>query len=66
MFPVRELNKLVPPGFTVLEDEDFVTLRCTYCGEEVIFYCGRVTPGSVQAAAATHYRICPTWHGPRE
>lgn len=59
---VKELTDILPAGYTALEDEDFLTLRCDWCGEEVMFSSGGPETSDVQVAAMKHSAICVFRH----
>lgn len=55
---VRELTEVLPGGYTALEDEHFLTLRCDWCGEEILFSSSGPATTDVQAAAMKHSASC--------
>ncbi len=60
MWTVRHPTIDLPPGFMMLEELHFLTVRCDWCLNEKVYRDIHVSPDSIQADALVHRIECHT------
>lgn len=63
MFLVRDLKLMLPPGTTALEDEDFLVVKCGWCGIERRYMSRAVSLDQVRDDTWGHTLTCPAADG---
>lgn len=63
MFLVHDLMLMLPPGTTALEEEDFLMVKCGWCGEERKYMSRATTLDQVRDDAWGHTLNCPAADG---
>ncbi len=59
MWPVSDLDELLPESFRAFEDDDFLEIRCTRCGWRATFSALGVRTEEALGFAREHEDACP-------